>query len=89
MISVNMKYFAAIKQWDFLNTWGNSWNAPICSWFLSDEPPITTSGLHENVNIGEWRENSWMTTSWPRANNLTEYICCDFALNFTQFHWLF
>lgn len=26
-------------------TWGNSWKAPAVSWFWSEEPPITTTGL--------------------------------------------
>lgn len=26
-------------------TWGNSWKAPAVSWFRSEDPPITTTGL--------------------------------------------
>lgn len=28
-----------------VHTCGNSWKAPIVSWFLSEEPPMTIKGL--------------------------------------------
>ena len=31
------------KHWN--NTWGNSWKAPDVSWFWSEDPPMTTTGL--------------------------------------------